>query len=437
MVNILIDFIQDDLLIPGAIAAGCLITTDALERKRPFAARAILGFGMICLWMILSYPMQRMQIMNPGLGGVIRYSVLFLLFGQYAALCHRASFCQCLYAVTVSYSLQNLCERLSEIPRNLLTGFPVLWDRLCLFLLICAALMIYRRVANRDARHRTMLNFSEPDQRVMLFMGAGVVAVSVVLDIVIRDQLAASSTTPLLVVCMNLMSALFSFLTIVVCMSHLRQTDSEKRREVAAQLLHSEQQRFEQEKQLHDAINIKCHDIRHQIAALGKGEYASELRKIGKLVNVYDTAPHTKNAALDVVLSGKMLSCNNMGIQLTCLADGRRLGFMEDSDVYALFGNILDNAMEAVIQVKDEEHRMIALNVSANGDLMLIEAQNFFDGTLSFEEGLPVTSKEDKDYHGFGMRSIRLLTEKYDGDLKLEAKNGVFVLSIMLPIPIS
>ena len=88
------------------------------------------------------------------------------------------------------------------------------------------------------------------------------------------------------------MSAVFSLLTIVVCMSHLRETENERKADVAAQMLYSEQRRYEQERQIHDAINLKCHDIRHQIAALGDAGYQEELKKIGQLVNIYDAGVH-------------------------------------------------------------------------------------------------------------------------------------------------
>ena len=160
-----------------------------------------------------------------------------------------------------------------------------------------------------------------------------------------------------------------------------------------------------------------------------------ELKKIGQLVNIYDAAPHTRNAALDVALSGKMLACTNLGITMTCLADGRRIGFMEDSDIYALFGNILDNAIEATKTVTEEEKRIISLTIGTTGDLLLIDSQNYYAGEVQFVDGLPQTSKENKEYHGFGTRSIKTLTEKYGGDLKISAENGIFRLSIMLPIP--
>jgi len=108
---------------------------------------------------------------------------------------------------------------------------------------------------------------------------------------------------------------------------------------------------------------------------------------------------------------------------------------MEDSDIYSLFGNILDNAIDAVSRIDDPEKRMISLTVSDRNGLLLIEEENFCHSPLVFEDGLPITTKSNRDYHGFGMQSIRLLTEKYKGSLKVKQDEGVFRLSIMLPIP--
>jgi sensor histidine kinase regulating citrate/malate metabolism len=165
--------------------------------------------------------------------------------------------------------------------------------------------------------------------------------------------------------------------------------------------------------------------------------YKEELKKIGKLVDIYDTTPHSQNTALDVVLSGKMLTCSSRNIVITCIADGRRLGFIDDCDIYALFGNILDNAIEAVEHVTDPGKRMISLQISTQDDFLLIEEENYFAGPLKYENGLPITTKEDRTNHGFGMQSIQILTEKYDGLLKISTEDDVFSLSILIPIPAS
>ncbi len=431
--TLLTGFIRDDLLIISSIGVGCVMTVSRLNRRSWFAARVALSFVVIALWMTITTGLQIALSINYSISGIIRYSGLFTLFSLSVAFWSHADRYQAMFPVTVCYSIQNMCERLIEIPRYTLPVFPVLLDRLCLLAMLTLCLAVYHRVCIADERNRAMFDFSNLNSRMMIFLAVGVVLVSVVLDLALRSCAPFDNT--MLRNCLNIMSAVFSLVTIILSMSHLRETDSERRAQIAAQMLYSEQQRYEQDKQVHDAINIKCHDIRHQIAALGEDAYGGELRKIGKLVDIYDSAPRTHCAALDVVLAGKTLACTTQGIALTCLADGRRLGFMEDCDIYALFGNIMDNAIEAVSQVENPERRMISLNVGTSGDLMRIEARNYFSGALSFEEGLPVTTKQDRDYHGFGTRSIRTLTEKYGGDLQIEAEDGVFRLSILLPVP--
>ena len=106
---------------------------------------------------------------------------------------------------------------------------------------------------------------------------------------------------------------------------------------------------------------------------------------------------------------------------------------MKDYDIYSLFGNALDNAIEYVLNL-EEEKRFIRLNVKIIGENLLIHMENYFSGELIYDNGLPKTTKEDKDYHGYGMKSIQLIVNKYDGDLNISLDNNVFSLFIMFPI---
>ena len=51
-----------------------------------------------------------------------------------------------------------------------------------------------------------------------------------------------------------------------------------------------------------------------------------------------------------------------------------------------------------------------------------------------FSDGLPMTTKQEKAHHGFGVKSMRRITEKYDGDLSMNAEDGVFTLNILFPL---
>jgi sensor histidine kinase regulating citrate/malate metabolism len=110
------------------------------------------------------------------------------------------------------------------------------------------------------------------------------------------------------------------------------------------------------------------------------------------------------------------------------------LSFIDDLDIWSLFGNAIDNAIEA--QEKEEEgKRLIRLNVNVKNSFTTIHVENYCTQKISFENGLPATSKNDKDFHGYGLKSISSIVEKYNGNALVRFKNHLFTLDIMIPIP--
>ena len=67
--------------------------------------------------------------------------------------------------------------------------------------------------------------------------------------------------------------------------------------------------------------------------------------------------------------------------------------------------------------------------------MVVIHLENNFEGSLTFFDGLPQTTKGDKNYHGFGMRSMQMIAEKYRGTAAVLNKDGIFNLNITIPIP--
>ncbi len=68
--------------------------------------------------------------------------------------------------------------------------------------------------------------------------------------------------------------------------------------------------------------------------------------------------------------------------------------------------------------------------------MLVVNAFNYFDGALKIENGEIQTAKKDKAYHGFGLKSIRFISQKYNGDLRITAENGVFTLTIIFPFTV-
>lgn len=83
------------------------------------------------------------------------------------------------------------------------------------------------------------------------------------------------------------------------------------------------------------------------------------------------------------------------------------------------------------MQAEKPENRTIVLKVNKNGKLVSICLENFCSRELQFEDGLPVSTKQNNGYHGFGMKSIRYVVQKYKGEMLVYKKERRFVLEIL------
>ncbi len=184
-----------------------------------------------------------------------------------------------------------------------------------------------------------------------------------------------------------------------------------------------------------ELIDQKCHDLKHQIRRIGdKGQLDGEVvKEIEDVISIYDSTVKTGNEALDIILTEKSLYCSRHGIKLCCIIDGKSLSFMKPADLYALFGNVIDNAIEAVESL-DYGKRAISLSVKRVNCFLTVNIHNLYENKLSFEHNLPVTTKADKSIHGYGMKSVRMTCRKYGGEMKIKAENNVFNLNIVFPL---
>ncbi|SCP98674.1 ATP-binding protein [Anaerobium acetethylicum] len=227
-------------------------------------------------------------------------------------------------------------------------------------------------------------------------------------------------------------------LVLVVQYSIFRISTLNREKEIVKQLLHERQKQYRLSKENIEMINHKCHDLKHQIQALKEAkseELERYIEEVEESIMIYDTVVKTENEVLNTILSEKSLYCEKHRIRLSCIVDANQLDFMSTLDIYALLGNAIDNAIECVIRQRDKEKRVISLTISANGSFLCIQTNNYYEGNLQIVDGIPVTTKKNWDFHGFGMKSMKHLAEKYGGTLYTSLENGIFMLQIVIPIP--
>ena len=191
----LVDTVRDDLPFILSVGTGCAISASCLEKRKHFYLRVALTLLLTFGWMYSTRQYVGLGNIQGTRMGMVRYIVVFVLFLLSVPFCSRANFCQSLYAVTVAYSIQNMCERLIQIPRYSLDNFPVLLDRSCLVVMMAIALYIYYRILVGKHRQRTVMDFSNMSSCMMLFMGVGVLAITVVLDLTLYRVTPSGNTT--------------------------------------------------------------------------------------------------------------------------------------------------------------------------------------------------------------------------------------------------
>ncbi len=216
----------------------------------------------------------------------------------------------------------------------------------------------------------------------------------------------------------------------------IRNINQEK--EIVEHLLYERKRQYELSRENIETINHKCHDLKHQIRALeqvSESERSDYIRELEEAIGIYDAVVETGNEVVNTIISEKTLICGRRDIRLSCMVDASHLDFMSTLDIYALLGNALDNAIENVSKYKDTDKRIISLTIRAVGDFLSIQINNYCEEKVVFADGLPITTKRNKDYHGFGMKSMRHIAKKYGGSMATSVADNMFTLQILLPMP--
>ena len=200
-------------------------------------------------------------------------------------------------------------------------------------------------------------------------------------------------------------------------------------------MIAGESKLYETYKNSINIINMKAHDLKHFIADIGAGGEFDGLDEIKTAVEKYELTANTGNKALDVVLTEKTYLCNKNEISFSAMVKGDELSFMRSGDIVSLFGNALDNAIEYEKTVENKNKRYILLKVYRKVNLLSIHVENYCTESYDLRDGLPATTKSDKDNHGFGLKSIRYVAQKYGGNVTVKSEGGLFTLDVILPVP--
>lgn len=218
---------------------------------------------------------------------------------------------------------------------------------------------------------------------------------------------------------------------------HKMAVSSSREAETMQNLLNKQYEQYQQSLKNSELINQRYHDLKNHITLLRNEKDAAKkeiyLDELERTIRPYEMQYKTGNHVLDIVLMQKSAQMLEYGINFTCVANGKVLNMLSAVDIVSIFGNALDNAIENVKIIEQIEKRIIKLAIFSQEQLVFIKVGNYYIHQLNIINGNFATTKKDKMNHGFGLKSIKGIVDKYDGSTQVNTENHWFSLMILLP----
>ncbi len=410
------------------------------ERRSYFWLRYVgygLGAVLITVWGEIAYSLITEQGYEYGSGvnsmaqslfNFAFYLVIFIMTILVCAFSYKESFGRVVLCCSGAYAVQHIARNVT----SLFMLIPPAGDSVAVeisvtfgvYLLTYA--LVYFLFARRLRSHETY----EGNNVRKITLSLIVILLCIVMSRLTSDNPERNT----LAVVAESIYAILSCTVLLICQFGVVENDS-MHREVdnMAEILRSERRQYELSRENIALINEKCHDLKQQISALRGNASEENIAEIEHSVMIYDSMVKTGHDVLDVILTEKKLQCESKSIQMTCMIKGELLSFMDNMDVYSLFGNALSNAIESVGKLPDVDKRCISVNVRDMGSMLSVHVENYYEGTVDMRGGLPVTTKADKDWHGYGMASMNRVARKYGGEMTVTASGGKFCLDFLFP----
>lgn len=145
-----------------------------------------------------------------------------------------------------------------------------------------------------------------------------------------------------------------------------------------------------------------------------------------------DTVVKTGNVMVDAILNSKLSMAQAKGIAIHAKATVDPDVSIAETDLCVILGNLLDNAMEACLKQEGEAKRFIRVYIGKFKGQFYISVSNSVGGAIQKQNGAYQTTKSGS--HGFGLRRVDALIDKYGGYLNRQDEGDVFATEVMLPI---
>ena len=237
---------------------------------------------------------------------------------------------------------------------------------------------------------------------------------------------------------LSIASVLHMVSTILLFITYQHQLEKESK----AIHMQNEVERLRVEKSYYDILEqqnqklrIYAHDAKNHLTAIQSLTDDPQINQyIGSLSRQladYTRICNSGNKMLDIMLHKYDLECRSKGIDFQYDVKLCNLSGIEDIDLVAILGNLMDNAMTAAAR---SEEKYIRLETGRHNAYQILTIRNSSDAAPQTEGDSLISSKKNKEYHGFGLKSVAQVLQKYQGDFdwNYDSATSQFAVTAMI-----
>ena len=192
-------------------------------------------------------------------------------------------------------------------------------------------------------------------------------------------------------------------------------------------------------KYIEEIATVK-HNMKNKILCIGQliddGSEAEARKMCSSIMNELDDITgmfNTKNPCLNAILNVVSKKSKEQGIDIKASVKSDFIG-IDDSDLITLLGNLCDNAVEAEMKLPLHD-RAIRLSLFEKGGCYFITVKNRIEKSVLESNPKLESGKSDSLYHGYGVKSVNGIVEKYSGAVEFSEESGMFIANVLLEIP--
>ena len=425
------------------IVAEILMTYSRKKRKH-FAIKGILSI-MVLILLAIFIPIIEYDALN----SCLLFFFLFACTIPFLCFVYQEKFINLLFTAFAAYTIQHFAYEITNVVMSLIfqarspllgmyageftLGFNLETIFLALVWILCyfvSYVMLFKIFGKKLKKNQEM----NVKSTALLFL----LSAALLSDIIFNSVIIYGDFDFLSTLINQLSNALLCLILLYGQFTLIHSKELEGELEILNRLYLEQQKQYAMSKDNIDIINQKCHDMRYAIRKIGKDQKidADVVLKMEQSISLYDSIVETGNEVLDTILTEKSLYCQEHNISLSVVCDGELINFIDNTSLYAFFGNAIDNSIEACNKISNMDNRFISIKVEKINNFVSISIKNSYQDDIQFDkDGMPISSKDNKAYHGFGTKSIKMFAERYNGDISFKARDNVFALGVLIPLP--